>query len=246
MMRHLPELVADGPTQMAWDEALLVACPDPTPVMRLYQWSVPTISLGCFQDHAAIAPHLPPGLPVVRRITGGGAIWHADEVTWALAGQLGSHGLPDQARDLYPLLHGALRGALNRAGARLVSQPESVGDRRYRNEPRCFASPAADDLLGIAGGKTLGSAARARGGRVLIHGSLKLASNPWDGAVASGCGLSRAAASAAVVKGLQAALGNPVVVTGDPLPAETAAMEDLRRERYGTTDWVVARAGLRP
>ena len=245
-VRQLPTFTADGPTQMAWDEALLAAASDDQPVLRLYDWSAPTISLGYFQDYRAIAPRLPVGMPVVRRITGGGAIWHEHEITWAVAGQLGRHGLPEQARDLYPLLHGAIQDALNHAGARLASQPETVGDRRYRSEPRCFASPAADDLLGSEGGKTLGSAVRARGSRVLIHGSLKLASNPWDGAVASGCGLERTIAATALRAGLCSALRATLPPITDPLPAEVAAMESIRSLRYATASWVELRAGPRP
>jgi len=245
-VRQLPTMTADGPTQMAWDEALLATASKDQPVLRLYDWSTPTISLGCFQDFHAIAPRLPLGMPVVRRITGGGAIWHEHEVTWAMVGQLGTHGLPGQARDLYPLLHQAILEALNRAGARLSSQPESVGDRRYSSEPRCFASPAENDLVGIEGGKTLGSAARARGDRVLIHGSLKVASNPWDGAVASGCGLERTVAATALRAGICAALKSTLPAITDPLPAEVAAMESIRHLRYATTSWVELRTGPRP
>ncbi|MBN8526995.1 MAG: hypothetical protein J0M02_16800, partial [Planctomycetes bacterium] len=154
MIRLLPTLIADGPEQMARDEALLEAAEGPT--LRLYRWEPMAVSLGCFQEHAASTARIPAGVAVVRRITGGGAIWHADEVTYCLAGRLGADGLPSRARDLYPLVHGAVLAALARRGASLALQPASVGDRRYAAEPRCFASPAADDLVHADGGKALG------------------------------------------------------------------------------------------
>ncbi len=242
-IRLLPNLTADGPEQMARDEALLEATGVIT--LRLYRWDPPTVSLGCFQDHAASTAALPSGTAVVRRITGGGAIWHQHEVTYCLAGMLGRDGLPERARDLYPLIHGAVLAALARRGAGLALQPLSTGDRRYQAEPRCFASPAVDDLVHADGGKALGSAARARGGRVVLHGSLKLASNPWDGEAVTGCGLDWETAAAALREGVCGALQRPLV-PGAWAPAELEAAARIRRERYGTPAWVERREGPRP
>ncbi len=242
MTRLLPTLDADGATQMAWDEALLESATGA--VCRLYRWLPPTVSLGYFQIANPIIATLPPGMAVVRRITGGGAIWHEHEVTYCLAGDLGRAGLPERVRDCYPLLHGAVLAALAQHGARLDRQDASLGDRRYRDEPRCFASPAADDLIHAAGGKVLGSAGRVRGARVLIHGSLKLASNPWDGDTVAGCGLGWDDAAACVREAIAVALGTEL--TNDvPSSAETLTMERIRRERYGDARWVMERIGPR-
>lgn len=242
MTRLLPTLDADGTTQMAWDEALLEAAGGA--VLRLYRWRPPAVSLGYFQEAAPIIATLPPGMAVVRRITGGGAIWHEHEVTYALAGGLGRDGLPGRVRDCYPLLHGAVLAALATRGAALARQDASVGDRRYRDEPRCFASPAVDDLVRRAGGKVLGSAGRVRGGRVLLHGSLKLASNPWDGDAAAGCGLTWDDAAACLRAAVVAALGS-ALTPQEPTPAETQAMERIRATRYGDARWVMERVGPR-
>ena len=243
MLRLLPFLDADGATQMAADEALLEVAA--APALRFYHWTPATVSLGYFQDHASIAPLLPAGMPLVRRITGGGAIWHEHEVTYCLVGTLGQDGWPQRVRDCYPLLHGALRAGLRHAGATLESQPDSVGDRRYRDEPRCFASPAADDLVHGEGGKVLGSAGRVRGERVLIHGSLKLASNPWDGAAVRGCGLSFERAAAVMTEAFAAARGQVPTAAGWTAD-EVAARERIRAGRYDDDGWVVARRGPRP
>lgn len=242
-IRLLPDLDADGPEQMSRDEALLETAAATT--LRLYRWTPMAVSLGCFQDFAAIAPALPAGTAVVRRITGGGAIWHQHEVTYALAGSLGGDGLPTAARGLYPLIHGAVLAALARRGATLALQPETVGDRRYAAEPRCFASPAADDVVHADGGKALGSAARARGTRFVLHGSLKLASNPWDRDAVTGCGLAWDAAAAALREGISAALGRPLE-PGAWTGPELAAAARIRHDRYAGPDWVERRAGPRP
>lgn len=227
---------------MARDEALL-ECSRVTTV-RTYGWTVPTVSLGYFQDHDAVVAALAAPRPVVRRITGGGAIHHSDEVTWSLVGVLGQDGLPARTRDLAATVHGALALALAAAGAELTRQKQTFGDRRYRLEPRCFASPAADDLVCAGGGKVLGSAARARGNRVLLHGSLKLASNEWDGDAVSGCGLGEGPARAAVLSGLAQLLGP--LVPADWTGEEEEAVTRIRHQRYGDDAWVHHRQGPRP
>ena len=227
---------------MALDEALLEN--STTPTIRFYTWNPPAVSLGYFQDYAAIAARLPVGMTVVRRITGGGAIWHEHEVTYSLVGILGQAGLPPRTKDLYPLLHGAIRSALARRGAPLLAQIETVGDRRYADEPRCFASPAADDLVHTDGGKVLGSAARARGARVLVHGSLKLATNPWDGPAVAACGLSADAAEEALLEGISSALGESLQ-PGHLTCEEEQLRDRLLELRYGSDDWVVRREGPR-
>ena len=245
-IRQLPDLCADGQSQMAADEALLGGSSATT--LRLYRWTLPTVSLGYFQDHAAIAALLAgqnPVPPLVRRITGGGAIWHEHEVTYALVGTLGCDGLPGRTAECYKLIHSGIRTALGHRGASLSLQANSVGDRRYADEPRCFASPAADDLVAGTGGKALGSAARTRGNRVLIHGSLKLASNPWDTTTVAGCGLDWDGAAAALRDGIALALG-ATLKPGIWSDSELAERERIRTARYSDDSWVVRRIGPRP
>src|SRR5512138_1693627 len=80
---------SDGPTNMAIDEALLSSF-DPNrslPVLRLYGWSPAALSLGRFQnaeDVLDLDRCQAAGIPVVRRITGGGIIYHAAELTYSL------------------------------------------------------------------------------------------------------------------------------------------------------------------
>lgn len=243
MLRLLPDLEADGAEQMARDEALLVAAPRPT--LRLYRWRPATLSLGCFQDYRAVAATLPGSLPVVRRITGGGAIWHEGEVTYACVGILGEAGWPAQVSALYRLVHAAIAAALARRGVGVELACAPCPDRRYVAEPRCFAAPARDDLVHPAGGKMLGSAARVRGRRCLLHGSLKLTSNCWDGPAVRGCGLTWGEAAAALREAFSAALAAPLIAD-QWTDAELAAAADIRHQRYGDERWVRERAGPRP
>jgi lipoate-protein ligase A len=228
---------------MAADEALLEVAEVNT--VRLYRWSPATVSLGYFQDHALVTKQLPASMPIVRRITGGGAIWHEHEVTYCLSAIVGRDGFPMRMQAAYTLLHHAVLMGLRHAQKTLTMQPTSLGDRRYRDEPRCFASPAADDVVTDTGGKVLGSAGRQRGNRVLMHGSLKLASNPWDGDTVAGCQLDFNAAADVLLTALGSALGQTTIV-GEWTAAELAARQRIHNERYATDAWVVHRQGPRP
>src|SRR6516162_5517447 len=79
--RLLPYAVADGPHNMAADEVLLDAACAGLASLRFYGWFEPTVSLGYFQPHAARLP----GLPYVRRPSGGLMLVHHHEITYALA-----------------------------------------------------------------------------------------------------------------------------------------------------------------
>ncbi len=85
--RIIPHRVDNGPANMALDEALLdaVASAPSTAILRTYGWSWATLSLGYFQ-HLADAQDDPrfADAPIVRRPTGGGAIWHDQEITYAI------------------------------------------------------------------------------------------------------------------------------------------------------------------
>lgn len=154
---------------MAVDEALL-RCAD-APTLRLYGWSPHAVSIGYFQKWADFAD-LPPSTPIVRRLTGGGAIHHGDEVTFSLVVDAGL--LPRDVAASYRSLHDAAIEALRDVGVRGSRHLDgpSVGARP--TERWCFAAPCRDDVV-TAEGKLLGSAQRriaAPRARVLHHGSL--------------------------------------------------------------------------
>ena len=172
--RTLPHLVLEGPAQMALDHALLDAVDaDPrSGYFRTYEWARPTLSLGCLQRWSE-ADERWRDVAVVRRPTGGGAIWHHHDLTYALI-------LPrsrpdsDRAERLYATVHGAIRQALCDAG--IASERCGVTDvRKVRDRPfLCFTDHHAEDIV-ISGLKVVGSAQRRRPSAVLQHGSLLLA-----------------------------------------------------------------------
>ncbi|MGH7579010.1 MAG: lipoate--protein ligase family protein, partial [Gemmatimonadales bacterium] len=109
------------------------------------------------------------GLDVVRRPTGGRAVWHAEELTYAVAMPRDAFG---GLREAYGEIHGMLLDALRRLGisAELAParEPVQVG------AGACFASPAGGEIL-VGGRKAVGSAQLREGAGLLQHGSILLA-----------------------------------------------------------------------
>lgn len=166
----------DGPTNMARDEHLLYSEEYRPAAIRIYGWSPPTISLGCFQRFAQVAelPEELHYLPVVRRPTGGGAILHDREVTYCLILDDSlpiARGAPVR---LYRFAHNLWREALGADGQHSEVASEELPFPSPRNGPFfCFQKPGRTDLI-VGGDKLLGSAQRRIPGRVLQHGSLLL------------------------------------------------------------------------
>lgn len=199
-------LIVHEPSEAAWnmavDEALLVAGIEPT--LRFYGWSPHAVSLGYFQRIEEFRD-LPPDTPVVRRLTGGGAIHHGDEITFSLT--LDAASLPRDIGASYRLLHDAAVAALAAAGVpsrRLVAGPTTS---RNPADRWCFAQPGRDDVV-TERGKLLGSAQRRirfPRARVLHHGSIVLNRpelTPFAGATADAT-----TCTAAFAQGLRDLLG---------------------------------------
>jgi lipoyl(octanoyl) transferase len=176
----LPYAEADGPANMALDEALLEAvAADPSAgAFRLYGWSVPTLSLGYFQA-VADAEREPRwrDVPLVRRPTGGGAIWHDRELTYALVVPR-DHPLARRPVDLYRVVHQAILEVLRGLGAGATLRGGGVEGRSRPTRPfLCFTDRDPEDIV-FQGMKIVGSAQRRRLGVVLQHGSILLSRSP--------------------------------------------------------------------
>ena len=76
-------------TNMAMDRAVLVANSKGKvpPTVRFYTWKPAAISIGYFQslrDEVDLAECDKHGVDYVRRITGGGAVFHEKELTYSI------------------------------------------------------------------------------------------------------------------------------------------------------------------
>jgi lipoyl(octanoyl) transferase len=162
---------ADGATNMALDEALLrrVGRTGDT-VIRVYSWATPTVSLGrnqpargCYDLEVARVR----GIGFVRRPTGGRAILHHREITYAVAAPVTAYGsLAESYRAINRLLLEALRTVGVEARAAVASKRAPVP-----STAPCFDEPVSGELV-AKGRKLVGSAQVRDGEAFLQHGSI--------------------------------------------------------------------------
>ena len=254
----------DGAANMAIDEAVWLgrrAGASP-PTVRFFAWAPPTVSLGYGQPldrHVDVAACRHLGVGIVRRLTGGSAIYHDGperELTYSVVAAADDVG--GGARDLlhsYQWIGRALAGGLRALGAPV----EMVGVARG-DEPTpafCFARTGSCEIE-VGGRKLVGSAQRRYGRTFLQHGSILL-----------GVDAARLAAifptthdPLATLTTLEAALGHRpkfddvaqalaaaferehgLKLRPDGLSAdETAAVERLVREKYASETWLTGPA----
>ncbi len=170
----------DGASNMAIDEALLESF-DPlrsNPVFRLYGWHPPALSFGRFQDPAEVLDLercRAEGVPVVRRITGGGVIYHADELTYAIV--CAPRHLPagSTVKESFRFLTGFLLDFYRELGlpALFAVDAQEDAQRLGGRTPFCFAGRESYDIL-IGGRKIGGNAQRRVRNAVFQHGSIPL------------------------------------------------------------------------
>jgi lipoyl(octanoyl) transferase len=169
-------LLQDGPGDAAWnmsvDEALLLGACDSPPALRLYSWREPAMSLGFRQSPPSwLARADALGVPVVRRVTGGGAVLHAGDLTYAVAASLDTPGLPSDLRGSYEWIRARLVEGLERAGiAAAPSRPRAGAERLEL----CFAGATGFEVE-LDGEKLVGSAQRRTRRALLQHGSIRIA-----------------------------------------------------------------------
>src|SRR5215207_3351670 len=169
-IRSLPFAGADGASNMSADEALLESAGRGVASLRFYTWSEPTLSLGYFQ-HASerVSDANLARLAWVRRSTGGAAIVHHHELTYALALPPGKEWASKE--HWICRMHHILQAVLKERGVK--SHAVVCGEEQKLGPVVCFLHQTPGDLL-IEGSKVAGSAQRKMRGALLQHGSILL------------------------------------------------------------------------
>jgi lipoate-protein ligase A len=158
---------------MAADEVLLESAVSGVASLRFYGWSQATLSLGYFQSHSLRGSDEVVGdLPYVRRPSGGDALVHHHEVTYALALPAGAAWRSDRPSNWLCRVHGTIGAALAELGVATSSCPSDPVERASRF--LCFGHAVAGDRL-IGTAKVVGSAQRRHRGAIMQHGAILLA-----------------------------------------------------------------------
>jgi len=180
MWRFIDSGPAPAVQNMAVDEGLLrdAVTPGALPVLRFYTWSPAAVSLGRFQDkERAVNAEAcrQRGFDIVRRITGGRAVLHCDELTYSIIARSDSALFPNDILGTYRVIAAGLLAGLRELGiaAEMVSRSGRHAGmvKSVSQEPACFSSPSWYEIL-VRGRKIIGSAQRRVGGAFLQHGSI--------------------------------------------------------------------------
>lgn len=243
----------DAFTNMAIDEAVMNARIEGliTDTLRFYRWKPSAVSVGKFQgveNEVQMENCKHQGIDVVRRITGGGTVYHdaQDEITYSVVAGKESLKANDIA-DVYARIYTGLSEAL--------AILDIAADF---NEGTAKACPN----LTVNGKKISGSAQCHRHGVVLQHGTILANINlekmftyirvPWAKSCTQivsiakhkitslydelGRNVSTAVINSALIEGFQKAL-KIELVESELIPRERELAERLCREKYATEDW---------
>lgn len=165
-----------GAANMAMDQALAEAAAsgEAPPTLRFYRWQPPAVSLGRHQPIADVDAETVHrlGYEIVRRPTGGRAILHTDELTYAVTAAADEPRVSGSLMDAYLRLSNALLSGLQKVG---LTADKAAGHVRAgpNVSAACFEVPSAYEIT-AHGRKLIGSAQSRRAGYVLQHGSLPL------------------------------------------------------------------------
>lgn len=168
----------DAAINMAIDESLLNwhSAGKIPPTLRFYGWNRPSLSVGLFQkverriDFTAVDAHQ---CDFVRRLTGGSAVLHDQELTYSIVISEEHARIPQSVREACHILtKGVFEGYQNlgiKADYALVSERESIKDR----SDVCFEKPAYYEMI-VDGKKISGNAQTRKKGVLLQHGSIPM------------------------------------------------------------------------
>ncbi len=163
----------DAIANMAFDEAMLAtAAEENATLVRLYSWDRPSVSFGRNQRCASI--YCPErcaarGVPAVRRLTGGRALIHSRELTYAVAAPTSA---APSLRGGYDAINTVLLDALRSLGiGAALAAP--TGRTASPGLAPCFETPSAGELV-VGAAKLVGSAQHRDARAFVQHGSILL------------------------------------------------------------------------
>ena len=120
---------------MAIDEALLEVATIPS--IRFYGWHSPALSFGYFGRFADVGDYAA-GRDLVRRWTGGGIVFHGDDLTYSIIIPAASEFSSASSKSIYAMIHAALCDALNIHGQRAELAP--AAEAAVTDSEKFFAS----------------------------------------------------------------------------------------------------------
>lgn len=189
--RLIVDVAHDAFTNMAIDEAIMqytVASSSQSPTLRFYTWSTPSISIGRFQNFEQeinLSNCQQDKVPVVRRPTGGRAVYHNSELTYSITIPDNYPNIPSNITESYRIISAGFVQGLKLLGINAQLERPKIETRNQKSainnpksaSPLCFASTSRYEVT-VNGKKLIGSAQRRIQNAMLQQGSILLDYNP--------------------------------------------------------------------
>lgn len=161
---------------MAIDEAIFreTIKNNKQPTIRFYGSIPSAVSIGYFQDAAGelnIAQCRRAKIDIARRITGGKAVFHFNEITYAVTAGDHEKIFPADIAGTYNIISKCIARGLDGLGIRASLAGNGRSQMKEEAGPCCFSSPSKNELL-VSGRKICGSAQVRKRGGFLQHGLL--------------------------------------------------------------------------
>lgn len=237
----------DAYFNMALDEALLegVRRGLSPPTLRLYAFSPSAVTIGRFQRarevvDVELAERL--GVPVVRRITGGGAVYHDErgEVTYSVTAPVSL--FPGSILDSYRKICAGLVRAISLLGLEAEFVPVNdvvIGGKKISGSAqvrREFALLQHGTLMYATDLDTLADLLRVPREKLAAHGVSSIRERVTTLSIELGRQVSRSEVEEAMIAGFSEAL-EVELEEGEPSEWEIAEAERIAQERYRSRDW---------
>ncbi len=208
---------------MAVDELLLNHAGElGTPLIRIYSWDRPAVSIGFVQSYDA-APH--EKYTIVRRPTGGGVVYHDHDLTYTAVIPIGHRICSLDRTESYRVFHDAVQLALNAFGINTDLADTEIPKHVDRAFMQCFTTPTKYDVMGD-GRKFAGAAQRRTRDGILHQGSIDLDASGGD----------HARLTDALTVALSQSFGVQFTPF-EPTPELLVRAEALTTAKYATDNW---------
>jgi lipoyl(octanoyl) transferase len=167
---------------MAIDEAIFreTIKNNKPPTIRFYGWQPPAVSIGYFQNiekEVNVEKCRAVGVDIVRRPSGGRAVFHCNEITYSVVACDKEESFPSDISGTYKIISNCIAYGLARLGIN-VRLAEADCHLHYAGfKTGCFSTPFRNELL-VSGRKICGSAQTRVSGGFLQHGSILMNFDP--------------------------------------------------------------------
>ena len=215
---------------MALDEAVFLLADHTAPSLRFYTWNPPAVSIGYFQKAGSVKKIIPEGVCLVRRPTGGEAVFHVGDISYSLI-------FSPSSKDTL--------GQLNEALARGIGKGFNVAAKLRGFSERgsgllCFGSSSKYDII-IDEEKIGGASFKKSRGFILQQGFISLKKNLLSGVSLSSL-LGKEVSSAEAVRAMVEGIQEEISLEEMPLRREELELaERLVGEKYKNLVWTERR-----